>query len=141
MKPVKDRYASAKSTRSDGPAQIQDAALRVAGYEAGRALPWVLLLTILLGLLALPVSLVAVLTLVNHGWPGVFTAGIALTLAYLVWELWRLHVELFRLKQHASVINLTEVMFRIRNLFAGVAVLLGICVSMQFAMAWLRERT
>ena len=65
------------------PTQAEEAMLRLAACEAGRALPWVLTLTILLALLALPISFVALLTLLNYGWPGLFTAGIALTLAYL----------------------------------------------------------
>lgn len=135
MKPVTDRYASAKRAPSETrAADIQEAALRVTAREAAKALPWLLALTILLGLSGLAVSLIALMTLLGHGWSGLFTAGIALTLAYLTRELWQMHVEVFRLQKEPNLPNLTELMFRSRNLFAGVGLLLAICIAMQLIL-------
>ena len=115
-------------------ADIQEAALRVAAHEAARTLPWLLPLAILLGLGGLVGSLVALMTLLGHGWPGLFTAGIAITLACLVRELLRLHVDVFRLQKEPNLPNLIELIFRSRNLFAGVAALLGICIAMHLTL-------
>ena len=134
MKPVSDRYASARTEQSVSAAEQQQRILTLAAYEANLALPWILALLIASGLFAIGGIFVGVLSVAEYGPMGAFTLALGLTTAFLSWSLWRLHRSIYVFRSIHTVVALTQTLRDLKFIFASVAVFLFISVAFNFTL-------
>lgn len=139
MKPSINPYASppADSDESGGefhdtPASVK-ADIDLLTYEAGRALPWLLVMLVILGVLTTVFLVGSIFAMAQDRWMGLTMVITTLLLGLFFFSLLSIRGGILSLQSFRQVETLTRLLLRVRTLFAVLAIFAALGLLLQAA--------